>query len=98
LILGFLSDLANSPDGALVSKNCPIRVTDLVQAEWHRFRSLAIAEKKKEVTFASHSALILGETDLDRILRYETHVSREFDRILNQLDRLQSARRNPPTG
>ena len=91
LTLGFLSDVAKS-------KNCPIRVTDLIEAEWHRFRSLAVAERKKEVTFASHSALILGETDLDRILRYETHISREFDRILNQLDRLQSARRNPTTG
>lgn len=73
-------------------------VIDLIQAERDRFYYLAVEEKKKELTFASHSALILGETDLDRILRYETHISREFDRVLSQLERLQSARRSPTRG
>jgi hypothetical protein len=98
-LLGLLSTTQeNPPERPLFSENCLIEVIDLIQSEWDRFKYLAIEEKKKESTFASHSALILGETDLDRILRYESHISREFDRTLNQLERLQSARRSPTRG
>jgi hypothetical protein len=42
------------------------------------------------------AALIPGQEVSDRLLRYETHLSREIDRILNRLERLQRLRRGQP--
>ena len=33
---------------------------------------------------------------MDRFIRYEAHLSREFDRILNRLERLQRFRHGQP--
>ena len=33
---------------------------------------------------------------IDRLLRYETHLSRESDRILSRLERLQRTRKGKP--
>ena len=46
--------------------------------------------------YKSMAATIPGPEVSDRLLRYETHLSREIDRILNQLERLQRARRGQP--
>jgi hypothetical protein len=46
------------------------------------------------------AALIPSQVAMDRFLRYEAHLSREFDRILNRLERVQRMRRGqagPPT-
>jgi hypothetical protein len=46
--------------------------------------------------FGPPSSLLPPPPDLDRIVRYESHLSREFDRKLSQLERLQRARRGHP--
>jgi hypothetical protein len=65
-----------------------------IYIEAERLFSLAKQELSKEVIYNSVASLLPKQTDLDRILRYETHLSREIDRTLFQLDRLQNARRN----
>ena len=42
------------------------------------------------------AAVIPGQEVSDRLLRYETHLSREIDRILNRLERLQRMRKGQP--
>jgi hypothetical protein len=44
----------------------------------------------------SSAALIPGQEVSDRLLRYETHLSRKIDRILNQLQRVQRMRKGQP--
>jgi hypothetical protein len=41
-------------------------------------------------------AIIPGPEISDRLMRYETHLSREIDRILNRLERLQRMRKGQP--
>lgn len=40
--------------------------------------------------------LVPESPTLDRLMRYETHLSREFDRILSRLERLQRMRLGQP--
>jgi hypothetical protein len=46
--------------------------------------------------YRTSSAMIPGLEAPDRIMRYETHLSREIDRILNRLERLQRMRKGQP--
>jgi len=50
----------------------------------------------QRLAFKLSAAVIPGQEVLDRLLRYETHLSREIDRILNQLERLQRMRKGQP--
>jgi hypothetical protein len=56
----------------------------------------ALHERKGE--FEALAGLIPYQDAMDRLVRYEAHLSREFDRILNQLERVQRMRRgqSPP--
>jgi hypothetical protein len=56
---------------------------------------LAAGERRAE--HQTTAALIPGQGDLDRIIRYEAHLNREYDRILSQLERLQRIRLGQPT-
>ncbi|HXP72216.1 MAG TPA: hypothetical protein VOA88_23290 [Candidatus Dormibacteraeota bacterium] len=42
------------------------------------------------------AAQVPSQPVMDRLIRYENHLSREFDRTLNQLERLQRIRRGQP--
>jgi hypothetical protein len=42
------------------------------------------------------AALVPSQEVLDRLIRYEAHLSREFDRTLSQLERLQRIRLGHP--
>jgi hypothetical protein len=53
-------------------------------------------EKLKRTLFKRFAAVIPGEEASDRLMRYETHLSREIDRILNRLERLQRMRKGQP--
>jgi hypothetical protein len=55
---------------------------------------------KQRAEYESIAALIPPQDALDRLIRYEAHLSREFDRTLSQLERLQRIRLGyaaPPT-
>jgi hypothetical protein len=66
-----------------------------ISGEINRLFELLKKIESNEVVFASLASLLLPQPDLDRIIRYESHISREFDRELNQLERLQRTRRGP---
>ena len=51
---------------------------------------------RERIEYKVSAAVIPGPEVSDRLLRYETHLSREIDRILNQLERLQRLRRGQP--
>lgn len=46
--------------------------------------------------YKTWAAIIPGQEVSERLLRYETHLSREIDRTLNQLERLQRKRQGQP--
>ena len=52
-------------------------------------------DDKKEV-YGRLAALVPPQDAMDRLVRYEAHLGREFDRILNQLERVQRMRRGQP--
>jgi len=57
------------------------------------------AEMLKKGEFKRSAAFIQGPEVSDRLMRYETHLSREIERILNRLERVQRMRggqRLPP--
>ena len=56
---------------------------------------LEIIERQK-IKYTSSAAIIPGQEASERLLRYETHLSREIDRTLNQLERLQRMRKGQP--
>jgi len=71
----------------------------LFDAETSRLNSLKTSQdamdKHREANQAS-AALVPPQDVLERLLRYETHLSREFDRTLSQLERLQRIRLGHP--
>jgi hypothetical protein len=53
-------------------------------------------EKLKRMLFTKSAAVIPGQEASDRLMRNETHLSREIDRIQNRLERLQGIRKGQP--
>jgi hypothetical protein len=92
-VLGMLSISSKRPEDLLSREECAKHFVQILESERDRFVALVNEENQKDIAYTSLSSLIPAEGDLDRILRYEAHLSREFDRTLNQLERLQSARR-----
>ncbi len=73
---------------------------ELIEKETQRLYQLLRSAESNDVVLNSLSSLLPLQADLDRVIRYEAHISREFDRKLGQLERLQRARRgypSPPT-
>lgn len=53
-------------------------------------------QNDRRQAYASLAAIVPGQEVSDRLMRYETHLSREIDRILNRLERLQRMRKGQP--
>jgi hypothetical protein len=51
---------------------------------------------RRRIEYKTSAAVIPGQEALDRLVRYEVHLSREIDRILNRLERLQRMRKGQP--
>ena len=90
----------NEPGVVDTLKNEMIRLFN-IELEWlehQELRTRALHERKGH--FETLAALIPQPAAMDRVVRYETHLSRQFDRLLNQLERVQRMRRGqspPPT-
>lgn len=69
----------------------------LILEENRRLTDLLSEETSKDVMYNSHASVIPSQIELDRTIRYETHISRDFDRTLSQLLRVQHERRGLPT-
>ena len=52
--------------------------------------------ESSRLDYTAQSLLILRADVLGSLLRYEAHLSREFDRTLNQLERIRRLRRGQP--
>jgi hypothetical protein len=70
-----------------------------IDVEIERLTGLAktlntIDERRME--YRSAAAIIPDPGVSDHLMRYETHLSREIDRTLNRLERLQRARKGQP--
>lgn len=67
----------------------------MIDAEMERLEKLEEALDtigRERIEYKVSAAVIPGPKVSDRLLRYETHLSREIDRTLNQLERLQRLR------
>jgi hypothetical protein len=51
---------------------------------------------ERRMEYRSAAAIIPDPGVSDHLMRYETHLSREIDRTLNRLERLQRARKGQP--
>jgi hypothetical protein len=61
-----------------------------------KLENILETDDKKRIQYKLSAAIIPGHEASERLLRYETHLSREIDRILNQLERLQRMRKGQP--
>jgi hypothetical protein len=51
---------------------------------------------RQRMEYKLSAAVIPGQEGMELLMRYETHFSREIDRILNQIERLQRMRKGQP--
>jgi hypothetical protein len=70
--------------------------TQLITNEIRRLSKLSAKNELDETIWDSHSSLLPAQADLDKIIRYESHLSREIERKINLLQQLQRARRGYP--
>ena len=75
----------------LITEAMRSNLTHLIELE----KSLETADRQR-IEHKSSAAIIPGQEASERLLRYETHFSREIDRILIQLERLQRIRNGQP--
>jgi hypothetical protein len=71
----------------------------LIDAEIARLTRLAKAleaVQQQRAQYKTSAAVIPAQELSDRLVRYEAHLSREIDRTLSQLERLQRMRRGQP--
>jgi hypothetical protein len=71
----------------------------LIDCEIERLTRLEKAletEERQRLEHKSSAAIIPGQEVSDRLLRYETHLSREIEKVLNQLERWQRMRKGQP--
>jgi hypothetical protein len=66
----------------------------VIRAEMTRVVGLIGEEKSKDVLRNSLASLVPPQCDLDRIIRNESHLSREIDRSISRLERIQRARQS----
>jgi hypothetical protein len=86
----------NEPAQVEELKNVMIKLFN-IELEWLESEELmrkGLHERKGQ--FETLGALIPQPDAMDRVVRYETHLSRKFDRLLNQLERVQRIRRGQP--
>ena len=94
------AEFQNEPAKVEELKKVMIKIfnSELEQLENQKLIAIALHDSRKQ--FETMAAVIPQPDAMDRVVRYETHLSREFDRILNQLERVQRMRRGqspPPT-
>jgi len=92
LLLGSSVQLQKVWGPVTISRRIAKCFSELLRSEGDRLFVLIDKERQKDIAYPSRSSLTSAEGDLDCILRYEAHLSREFDRTFNQLERLQFAR------
>ena len=98
-----LGRAANDPDRckalSLGPEDLRKLTTDLIDDEIKRLKNRKNdIEQAEEIrlTYAKRASVVPSQEVSERLLRYETHLSREFDRTLSQLERRQRMRLGQP--
>jgi hypothetical protein len=74
-------------------------VAELIDSEILRLTKLEtdlVADDPLRIQYRKSAAIIPSQEVSDHLMRYEAHLSREIDRILNRLERLQRIRKGHP--
>jgi hypothetical protein len=79
-------------------KNQMLRILDDEIKRLEELRELSLALCFERIEYNKLTHLVPPPAVSERLLRYETHLSREFDRTLSQLERLQRMRLGLPIG
>jgi hypothetical protein len=90
------SDADTSKIGAPTEAECRKEMAGLIDEQIERLTVQAKTLTAEEMTRAHYkmsAAVIPGQDVSDRLMRYESHFSREIDRTLNRLERLQRTRK-----
>jgi hypothetical protein len=77
-------------------KNQMLKILDEEIKRLEELRELSLALCFERIEFNKLTHLVPPPAVSERLLRYETHLSREFDRTLSQLERLQRMRLGLP--
>jgi hypothetical protein len=93
------ADAANGSENPECSDELKRKARELLDEEiktleWQAKMLVSFNERKGACE--STAAMIPSQDSMDRFVRYEVHLSREFDRILSQLERVQRMRRGQP--
>jgi hypothetical protein len=86
-------------DSPLSSDDLKEKLIEKFDQEIERLEILQISHRFEEELreeYETAAALLPSQDFTDRLIRYQAHFSREFDRTLNQLERLQRIRRGLP--
>jgi hypothetical protein len=70
------------------------KIVQEIKAQGERLLQLLRDEESKDAMYTSLASLIPASNDLERIIRYESHNSREIDRSNKRLEAMQRARRS----
>jgi len=97
-LLFFTTMAQNKNESAVVEtlKNTMVECFN-IEIEWlesQEFMRKNVQDLKGK--FQALADLIPRQDAMDRLVRYECHMSREFDRVLNQLERVQRMRKGHP--
>jgi hypothetical protein len=87
-------------EGEKISEKNAREVAELIDTEICRLHELLKKIESDDIVSESLASLLPPPGDLDRIMRYESHLSREISKEINQLEQLKRARRGyppPPT-
>jgi hypothetical protein len=87
-------------EGEKISEKNAREVAELINTEICRLHELLKTIESEDIISESLASLLPPPGDLDRIMRYENHLSREISKEINQLEQLKRARRGyplPPT-
>jgi len=87
------SDGSNSPDEY---KKLIIELIDEEIKTLDAEQELQGSFENLKAEYRAVAALVPPQGAMDRLIRYETHLNREFDRLLNRLERVQRMRRGQP--
>lgn len=85
----------NGNDTSLSADELKELMLGIFDKEIRRLRTLNVSQQvtdKKREEYEATAALVPAENVLDRLIRYEAHLSREIDRTFSRLERLQRIR------
>jgi len=95
----FATAALNGEEGAPSAEELKKTMVDILDKEIARLKLLGELEETRILRrqqYEAISALVPSRESMERLIRYEAHFSREFDRLLHRLECLQRMRLGQP--